>query len=111
VARDKWRNCPICKGNVVTETIAFNNCEWELEGKKSDGTDVAKRGETGDNYELFDGNKKTDWAFLEIRVSPKMKLTEVKNDIHKQTVESSTNFKYDLFLSHKQANGADLAQR
>jgi len=63
--------CPLCKnkcGNV--NTLAFNNCKWSVDGRKSSGEVVKKDGIAGDAYTKFDdGNNTTSWDYLKIKVT------------------------------------------
>jgi ubiquitin C len=60
--------CPICA--VFCEdvnTLSFNNCRWQMEGKKLDGEVVNKNGVAGNAYSLFDDDKNdTHWEYLKI---------------------------------------------
>jgi len=72
IARDQWDSkCPICsqicsKVNVV----AFNNCKYVCDGRKSNGEIFSKTGVAGDAYTKFDdGKNDTSWAYLQITVT------------------------------------------
>eukprot|EP01125_Pyxidicula_operculata_P022937 TRINITY_DN969_c0_g1_i1.p2 TRINITY_DN969_c0_g1~~TRINITY_DN969_c0_g1_i1.p2 ORF type:complete len:391 (-),score=77.54 TRINITY_DN969_c0_g1_i1:88-1260(-) len=72
VGKDKWIvQCPICHTarckNV--ESIAFNNCSWDIEARNAEtGKLIKKSGDAGNSYNVFVDTKKIQYAYITIRV-------------------------------------------